>query len=260
MDDAGMTKRHTSRTLTHLFVAALVIVVAACGGSDSKTASGQSAYSSGPSTSVVESVSSSSTVTDEGEAIRTGTPLEAKRYKVIDARVPLVTSFVTPEGSFGDAPGALISLSLDPAGMQMLMAVFYLEQARTFTDPDPVVDEGTDFLAVTEEAGDDYLAHFATLPSFEVGPVQDATVAGRPARSLKYKMTAPSGNTAGCGGPPTTTCVAVTYFSSGRTFVYLSGDSGTLYQVEVDGHQVVVDVSDRPGASDVLASLHILPS
>jgi hypothetical protein len=260
VDDAGMFRLHLPRTLTLSLVAVLVTAAAACG-SDSKAASstqssgGTSTSSSTTTTTVVESIAASS-ASDDAQPMPQQTALQGGvRYKVTDARVPVDVTFKAVDGGYGISPGALFSHSLDEAGNEPLVSSFYLEQARTFTQVDPPVDERTNFIAVTEPAKGDYLAYISSNPAFTVGPIQDTTVDGRPARSMHFEMSAAEGSTTTCGRPGIT-CVAVTYFTSGITVIYAPGESGTLYQFDVDGHTVVVDVADRPQAPAVLASLH----
>jgi len=195
------------------------------------------------------------------EELRDGVPTEkGKTYAIIDPTSGTGFSFVSsidgvyPYLMFNEA-----ALSLDEAGSEGLFSLFAVDPMRTFIDPtidfNSIPPDG--FAAVTEPVASDYLAWVAALPGTTVGPVEETTVDGWPARSMTYEF-GPSHNGEPCDDSSVAGCLFSTWNPAGSVSYYVPGDTGTMYEVVVDRSRTLIDVSSRPGAQEIFESMHFL--
>jgi len=271
---------HTS--LIRSSIAALLVVTgAACGSSTDKVSSPSSAP---PTTDVVDTETTATTTNEPeiidsvtvetvaiaaddsivrpaAEELRDGVPTEmGKTYAIIDPSSGTGFSLVSSvDGAYPFLAINVAALSLDEAGSQGLIGIYSLDRLRTFIDPFvdimAIPPDGTE--AVTEPVATDYLAWVGALPGVTVGPVEETTVDGWPARSMTYEFTpGPSG--LACDETSLAGCIFTLWNPAGSASYYLPDDTGTLFEVVVDGSRALVDVSFRPGAQEMFESLRFL--
>ena len=92
------------------------------------------------------------------------------------------------------------------------------------------------------------------MPGITVGPVVETTVDGRPARSMTYEF-GPTANGLPCDATSTAGCLAALWNPNGVIMVYAGGETGTVYELMVDGSRALIDVTTRPGAQDMFESV-----
>jgi len=74
---------------------------------------------------------------------------------------------------------------------------------------------------------------------------------------MKYEFTpGPSG--LACDETSLAGCIFTLWNPAGSASYYLPDDTGTLYEVVVDGSRALVDVSFRPGAQEMFESVRFL--
>jgi len=202
-----------------------------------------------------------SIVEPAAEEIRDGVPTEkGKTYAIIDPTTGTGFSFVSSvDGAYPFLVINQASLSLDEAGSQGLISIYSLDRLRTFIDPTTDVMSippgGAE--AVTEPVATDYLAWVGALPGVTVGPVEETTVDGWPARSMTYEF-GPSLNGLPCDDTSLAGCLFTLWNPAGSVSYYPPSDTGTLYEVVVDGSRALIDVSFRPGAQEMFETLNFL--
>jgi len=202
-----------------------------------------------------------SIVEPAAEELRDGVPTEkGKTYAIIDPSSGTGFSLVSSvDGAYPFLVINVAALALDEAGSQGLIGIYSLDRLRTFIDPFvdlmAIPPDGTE--AVTESVVSDYLGWVGALPGVTVGPVEETTVDGWPARSMKYEFTpGPSG--LACDETSLAGCIFTLWNPAGSASYYLPDDTGTLYEVVVDGSRALVDVSFRPGAQEMFESVRFL--
>ena len=202
-----------------------------------------------------------STAEPAAEEFRDGVPTEkGKTYAIIDPSSG--TGFSLLSSVDGAYPFLVINtaaLSLDEAGTQGLISIYSLDRLRTFIDPfvDLMAIPPGGTQAVTETVATDYLAWVGALPGVTVGSVKETSVDGWPARSITYEV-GPSPNGLPCDDTSLAGCLFTLWNPAGSTSFYVPNDTGTLYEVVVDGSRALVDVSFRPGAQEMFESLKFL--
>lgn len=270
-------------TLIRSSIAALLVVaVAACGSSPDKISSPTAAP---PATEVVDTQPIVSTTGEPeiidsvtadtvtipvddsvaepaAEELRDGVPTEAgTTYAIINPSTGGGFSFVSSvDGAFPFLAINVAALSLDEAGSQGLFSVSALDNLRTFLDPsvDFMSIPVDGFEAVTEPVASDYLAWVAALPGATVGPIEETTVDGWPARSMTYEF-GPSPNGLACDDTSLAGCIfTLSNPAGGSASYYLPNDTGTLYEVVVDGSRVLIELSIRPGVQEMFETVHFL--
>lgn len=272
-----MYARHTFILFTILISGGLT---ASCGSASSTTSASQgtTASSTGPSIDSAPAAATTDPATTDPATMSTqsiapepeaeATPLpqlkplrSGKLYKAgrnVIGRSLLFTASV--DGSLGFSVLGYFGVTLDRLGTELLVGVTDLTQARVFLDPagDLGALDGPPALdGATTPAPQDFLAYFASLPGVVAGPVEDSELAGLPARSMTYT----TGDVVGaqpCFGVDRGGCLLATYLPIGVVTTYWAGDSGTIYVLELDDRSIVVDVSDRAGASELATSLRII--
>jgi hypothetical protein len=152
----------------------------------------------------------------------------------------------------------LFGLSLDPDGNEPLLTAVMLENAGVYR-PNSVDGQqlltNDDLLAVTEPAPDDVLSWFTARPYVQAGPATETELGGYPARSVTYTIGDVEGSLP-CTPEPVGCMWSVVLGDT--SVVHLVGDTGTLYQVDVDGAPVLVDVSDRDGAEEIATAMDFI--
>ena len=106
-----------------------------------------------------------------------------------------------------------------------------------------------------------YLDTFATLPGVTVGETTDSELAGIPARSMTYSFGDVEGGFE-CADTGKRCIWAYWIEDASLAWFYNPGDSGTLYELDVAGQTVVVEVIDREGRGGDrrLAAVRVLTS
>ncbi len=259
----------------------LLVVATACGSAadEESTATSASPTTSGEDSEVTEPTTSGPAIigsvtadtvplpTDDSgvgqaaEELRDGVPTEkGTTYAIIDPTSGTGFSFVSSvDGAYPFLVVNVASLSLDPEGNESLLGMYSLDQLRTFLDPtiDLMSVPESEIETITEPSPPDYLAWVAALPGVTVGPVEEATVDGWPARSMTYEF-GPSHNGQPCDATSLSGCLFALWNPAGSVTYYIPNDTGTMYEVMVDGHRALVDVSFRPGAQQTFETLHFL--
>jgi hypothetical protein len=154
-------------------------------------------------------------------------------------------AFVTP-GFFG--------VTADAKGAQPLIAFIDLANSRVFRDPHAdfsTFATAADVVNVTDAVPADFLATAAKLPGMTVGTVADTTFLGVPAKSMTYKVDSTDGAFQ-CGKDDPSPCLLVLFVTTGPTIALHKGDSGTFYDLQISGRRILVEVTDHPGATDLL--------
>jgi hypothetical protein len=174
------------------------------------------------------------------------------------------------DGTYAFQDDGSFVLAADSHLAEPLVTLFDASEARMPADPlfdlstigpDPsALDREPLTLPAPADAMFDYVAR---LPGVTTGLIEDATIAGLPAKAMTYSFADPGGG-APCFDSPRGPCIflaimpGATPGSNERLlFNYWAEDSGTVYTFEHGGHQIFVDVSDRDGAADVAATLSI---
>ncbi|MGI9051652.1 MAG: hypothetical protein ACR2HQ_03220 [Ilumatobacteraceae bacterium] len=231
-----------------------------------------------PTTSEASSTSSALVETTAGSAATSSAPIETPAVAMPEATplvggtryvVPGANSALTPsvtvgftapfDGVFGVALDGLVGVALDEEGFAPLITIAALDRAVAVKDP--VVDFSN--LVISDESADtvedvpvDYLAWFAERPGITAGPVTEARFGGLAARSMSYEVGAVPG--AFPCAPDLPPCLAWLYFRVGILITNYEGDVGTLYELDVDGRRVLVDVADEDGAAQLADSVELI--
>lgn len=148
-----------------------------------------------------------------------------------------------------------LAVTADKNGAQPLLVIIDLATAHVFRDPHAdfsTFDTKDDVLAATNPVPDDFLGYLAQLPGLTAGAVATTQFLGVPARAMTYKVTSTKGGFP-CAVGRTQACLLALFVTSGPTIGYFEGDSGTYYELQVDGRRLVAQVTDRPGAADLVA-------
>ncbi len=202
-----------------------------------------------------------STVESAVEELRDGVPTEkGKTYAIIDPTSGTGLSLVSSvDGAYPFLVFNVAALSLDEEGTQGLIAVSSLDRLRTFIDPtsDVMQIPPTDIESVTEPVAADYLAWVGALPGVTVGPVEETTVDGWPARSMTYAF-GPTHNGLPCDDTSLAGCLFTVWNPAGSIAFYGPDETGTLYEAVVDGSRALIDVTFRPGAQEMFETVHFL--
>ena len=254
--------RTTKKLVQVAAFGSLLVATVACGSDSNDSSSSNGATSSVAATDPATTDAPAPTTTELVPAAPQLRPLDAggtyRLGKGVIGRSMSFTTFV--DGTFAYLANGFFGATLDKTGTEVLMSVTDLARARVFTDPVADLDSlnATSQLdASTTAAPSDFLAYFATLPSVIVGPIETTEFAGFPARSMSYSVGSFDGGFA-CFGSDRGACLLSIYVqNSGVVQTYWDGDSGTLYELTIDGRTVLVDVSDREGAAETAASLVI---
>jgi hypothetical protein len=194
-------------------------------------------------------------------ALPNGQPLTAGTTYRVGRSVLGRSMTFTPaiDGTLAMAFDGFFGSSTDALGTEVLVGITDLSGARTFPDPsiDVSVDPGSDALdAATVPAPDDFLAYFAALPYVTVGAVETTVFGGFPARSMTYVVdTVETGSP--CFGSDRGACLLSLYLPPRVLANYWAGDSGTFYEVTIDGGTFLVEVTDREGAAETAAGIAI---
>ncbi len=205
--------------------------------------------------------SDDSFVEPAAEQLRDGVPMnKGTLYAIIDPTSGTGISIVSSvDVAYPFLLSNSASFSLDPTGIEGLVGVSSLDHLRTFIDPtvDIMQIPPEDLQSVTEPAAADFLAWISGLPGVTVGPVEETTVDGWPSRSMTYAF-GPSHNGLPCDDTSLAGCVVTLWNPAGSVSFYAPNDTGTLYDVVVDGSRALIDVTSRPGAQEMFESLHFL--
>ncbi|MDP2290497.1 MAG: hypothetical protein Q8M22_04870 [Actinomycetota bacterium] len=261
-------------------IAVLLVAVTACGSNDE----GSAAPTTQPAASttsleitttttaepeIIDSVTvetvatpgDGSTVVEATETLRDGVPtVKGTTYSIIDPATKTGFSLVSSvDGAYPFLAPAYASLTVDEAGMEGLITIVGLDGTRTFIEPivDVVQIPADGFQPLTEPVPADYLAWFAEMPGVTVGPVVETIVDGRPARSMTYS-TGPTPNGLPCDANSVAGCLAALWNPNGAIMVYPGNETGTLYELVVDGRRALLDVTIRKGAQEMFESLRFL--
>jgi hypothetical protein len=155
-------------------------------------------------------------------------------------------------------PG-FFGVSTQASGDDTLLYITDLSVATVFKNPlDDYVAFGRDnnrIFAATEPIPGEYLEYFRALPGVTTGEIVDATMFGRPARSMTFTI---GSNEGGHAIPPGPEPLLLTFFSpSGVTYTYLPGDSGTLYSFELAGKPILAEVTTVEGAAEFAEQIEV---
>lgn len=145
-----------------------------------------------------------------------------------------------------------IYLSSDSQGEQSLVVLLDLDMTDVVTSATIDLDATADSDGMP--APGDTLAWFAALAGVTAGPETSAAFAGQSAKSITYTVSSFEGE-GHCASNSEGVCLPAFLTPTGFDLYYRSGDAGTMYQLDVDGHRVLVDVSDRPGATELADSM-----
>ena len=269
----------------HSLTAVVLVALTACGSTKddaavSTTAAAETAASETPATpavtdttaaepEIIESVTVDTVVTPgDGSAVeeavvalRDGVPtVKGTTYAIIDPATKTGFSLVPSiDGAYPFLAQGYASMTADEAGMEGLVTIVALSGVRTFLQPvvDVVQIPADGLEALTEPVAADYLAWFSAMPGVTVGPVVETTVDGRPARSMTYQF-GPTANGSACDATSTAGCLAALWNPNGVIMVYAGGETGTLYELVVDGRLALIDVTIRPGAQEMFESVRFL--
>jgi hypothetical protein len=188
-----------------------------------------------------------------GEALAAGT-----RY-VADAQLQdIVLAFTAPSAPlYAQASRRFVGMSTDPAGENLVLAVFANAGLRVF--PSPAVEHADldrdAFGAVTEEAPADVVAWLADRPFLDTTPIEEHVEVGDLAgRGFTYQVgQLPPGSWA-CGPAPAPQCAA-TLWAAGRSFHLAAGEAGRIVELDVAGQPMLVIARDEPGVAELVSTL-----
>ena len=195
------------------------------------------------------------------EELRDGVPTEkGKTYAIIDPSSGTGFSLMSSvDGLYPFLAINTAALSLDEAGVEGMIGIYSLDRLRTFIDPNVDIFQipPDELEAVTEPIAVDYLTWVGGLPGVTVGPIEETIVDGWPARSMTYAF-GPSANGLPCDDKSLAGCVFTLWNPAGSVSFYPPSETGTLYEVLVDGSRALVDVAFRSGAQELFETLHFL--
>ncbi|MCU1391120.1 MAG: hypothetical protein JWL72_4458 [Ilumatobacteraceae bacterium] len=143
---------------------------------------------------------------------------------------------------------------IDAAHAQEQPLIAILDLATTHVADSPTTNLDLSEYADLPPAPADALAWFAALPGVTAASTVTTTLAGQPAKAITYTVAA-FDDEAQCSTATTEPCLPAFFTAAGLKTFYLAGDAGTMYQVSVDGHPVLVDVSTLDGAAALAQSL-----
>jgi hypothetical protein len=261
-----------SRLIISLVLLVLLVPLAAsCGSSSGAVATTSpttiaattSPSTVAPSTTVAPTTELSTTTTPGPKAKNTFTGIALHADTLYEAAVNKVGGIVqyVPVAD-GVMPTVLSGfLALDPATATIpphsLLTIIDLDTAKVFTSPYPSLGGTSVQLETqTEPMVPDVLAHIAALPGVKASTAADVTVDGHTAHSMTYTVGKPTTGT--CDAATGAGCLATIFVPAGASIVYLPGDAGTLYVVELGGHQVLVDVPNKPDSRAQFQTLHFI--
>jgi hypothetical protein len=250
----------------------LLVPLAACGSSSSATATTAPATTAAattapstiaPSTTAAPTTELTTTTASGPKAKDTFTGVALHAATTYQAAVNKVGGIVqyVPVAE-GVMPTVLSGfLGLDPATAttppHSLLTIIDLDTAKVFNTPYPSLGgNSVQVDAQTAPMVADVLAHIAALPGVKASAATDVTVDGRTARSMTYKVGKPTTGT--CDPASGAGCLATLFVPAGASIIYAAGDAGTLYVVDLGGHQVLVDVPDAPDSVAEFQTLHFV--
>ena len=255
---------------TAIVLIACAIAVASCGSDDTPGDA-----TSAP-TIAVEPVTDTSVAVDASTGDEQSVPLPfmvglqgGVTYDLAENVLDDSLSFTNQtDGTYAFQEDGAFLLAADSHLEQPLVTVFDASEVRVPADPlFDLSTIGPDASVLDREPltlpapSDAMFGYFATLPGVTTGSVEDATMAGLPAKAMTYSFADPGGG-APCFDSPRGPCIFLAIMPGATPgsderllFNYWAEDSGTVYTFEHGGHQIFVDVSDRDGAADVAATL-----
>jgi len=248
---------------TEPFSLTITVVVEAPQVIEPPVSTGPPVESSPPAPETTEAVDT--TLTSEGgQPLQDDTPLsEGVRYEVPNFADELWLQLTSPvEGIVGRShPGFLGVYSDDPDDEpdSILVEILELQHAEVFVEQTFDINNlpngnFSDEMFAPVPAG--VLDWFATRPGVSASDVQNTNLFGFPARSLTYTIGEVEGGTP-CF--PDNEAMCLGWFATSSVVVlWLPGHTGTLYEVKVPDHELLVNVQDRPNADEVLAGIEIV--
>ncbi len=167
-------------------------------------------------------------------------------------------TFLAPaSGAWAALGDGYLALTADQTGKSPLIQAAEMDLTRILTNPSQNLDGliGPDD---SQPAPADVLGWFASRPGVTAGAIADGPLGGLPARSMTYSVGPFDGQTS-CTAQDARPCLATLYNPIGAALYYSVGDSGTMYELVVEGRHLLVDVADQPEAATLAASIQFSP-
>ncbi len=197
---------------------------------------------------------------DGGQPLHADTPLsEGVRYAVPEFSEELSLQLASPvDGIIARSHTGFFGVYNDADALDVIVEIIELEHAEVFVEQTFDINNlpNGDFSpAMFAPVPAEVLDWFATRPGVSASELENTNLFGFPAQSLTYTIGEVDGGTP-CFPDNEAACLGW-FATSSVIVVWLPGYSGTLYEVEVPGHELLVNVRDRPNAHEVLAELEI---
>lgn len=176
--------------------------------------------------------------------------------KLIGEAVDL--SFLAPAGgAFAAVGDGYLGIAADANGRQVLVQAAEMDLTTVLINPSQDLDAliGPDDAT---PAPADVLGWFASRPGVTAGVVENTQLGGLAARKMAYSVGTFEGQTP-CTAQDDRLCLAALYNPVGAALYYSVGDSGTMYELVVEGRHLLVDVADRGEAAPLAASIKFTP-
>jgi hypothetical protein len=270
MNRTASTTR-TNRVIRRLSPPLALAVLAACSGGGSTTS--DSTDSTTPTTTssvatttpaVVGGVTTTSTAEVDSDVVDFASALvlePGRDYRIGETFVTTGTTmtFTAPDEEVHSylVPG-LAAMWADEFGKTSLVNVLAYANANTFsvTSPDPtelITVEAVQ--AIMTGTPSDPFEWMASRGYVELGPIEETTFAGHPARTTTYEFLEIEDGFA-CFPDDPRPCIW-TFGSFDTSITYFPGERGTFVDVKVDGEPFLIDVRDQPGAAAIAESIEI---
>jgi hypothetical protein len=237
--------------------ATALLLIAACSSSKGATpTTGGNSSRTGSTTATVPATKPPTTKPGDPVTISSNVALTAgTKYAVLETVLQRKIGFTASDASKQAfvTPG-FFGVTADANGAQPLVGFMDLANSRVFRDPH--VDFSTfatagDVVNATDPVPADFLAFAAKLPGMTAGAVTDTTFLGVPAKAMTYKVDSTDGAFQ-CGKDNPAPCLLVLFVTTGPTIALHKGDTGTFYDLQISGRRILVEVTDQPGATDLL--------
>lgn len=241
----------------------LALAVASCGGDNNDVAVGTPPPSSVTSTSaaIVGSVKGDST-SNALPLLRTEVQLvPGTRYQVgpeLQSDIRITLSSTMAATSYVER--GFLGVAADQMGEEPLITLIVVKAGAKAIRPlsvDATMQiSPEDMSKLVEPIPADFLSWFTARAYVKAGAIGRSDLGGHPARRVEYSIVDVPGSLP-CGNRSVGCLWSVNMGDT--SLVHVPGDVGYLYEVDVDGERLLVDVTKRNGAADLAASMRFNP-